>query len=134
MAKQIPLGDVLSVTTGKLVSRDHIGGVYNVCDHMTGAANMTHQLGRVSKEITPEIYRQHPWLAGVECPPWNFTDADDAEARKAQIFGWLDIMERQHGAMVSLEPMPTYDAPNPIEELCDMVGSEKVYVVPSSPR
>ena len=127
-ANDIPLGDVLSVTTGSLVSRDHIGGVYRVCDFMTGVPNMTHQLGRVSEQIRPVIFAQHPWLAAIEAPAWDFPEGATQDECAAIVYGWLGQMEELHGATVSLVPLASYDAPNPIEELCDMVGAEKVYV------
>lgn len=117
----LPLGDVLSVVTGRLVSRDHIGGVYRVCDFMTGEANFTHQLPRVSETIAPAIVAQHPWLAEIEVPQWS-------EPTKETVYAWLDSVEAEHGATVSLVPLAEYDAPNPIEELCDMVGPERVFV------
>lgn len=123
MNDQIPLGDVLSVTTGCLVSRDHVGGVYRVCDHMTGVANFTHQLGRVGQEIAPAILAQHPNLASVVVPEWE-------DPSEAEVYAWLDQQEAIHGTTVDLVPLSDYHALDPIEELCDRVGSEKVYVFP----
>lgn len=62
------IGDILSVVTGRLVSPDHIGGVYNILNWMTGESLMTHQLPRVSDECTPSLCDQHPDLAAVEVP------------------------------------------------------------------
>lgn len=122
----MPLGDVLSVTTGRLVSRDGIGGVYRVCDHMTGTPNFTHQLPRVCDEIRPVIFEQAPWLGRIVVP--DFPETATAE----DWMTWLGQMELTHGATVALAPLAAYSAPNPIEELCDMVGPEKVYVFPAS--
>lgn len=119
--EQIPLGAILSVTTGRLVSRDHIGGVYRVCDHMTGEANFTHQLPRVSRTVAPAIIAQHPALADVVAPEWE-------EPTQEIVFAWLSEQEAIYGETLPLTPLAEYDAPNAIEELCDMVGSERVYV------
>ena len=117
--KDIPLGDVLSVTTGKLVSRDHIGGVYNVCDFMPGVSNFTHQLPRVADTIKPVIFDQHPWLEDVEVPAWEFDEDDD---RNAIVIEWLTQAEALYGETVSLTSMESYSAPNPLVELTEMVG------------
>lgn len=105
MGTAIPLGDVLSVTTGALVSRDHIGGVYRVCDHMTGASNMTHQLPRVCEQITPVILQQHPELAEIKPPRFGFPDDATAEQRRRIVFEWLAEQEARYGETVDLEPL-----------------------------
>ena len=66
--KDFHIGDILSVTTGKLVSPRHIDGVYDVLGWMTGESLMTHQLPRVSDECAPSLRDQHPDLAEVEVP------------------------------------------------------------------
>ena len=62
------LGDILSITTGRLVSLDHIGGVYNILNFMTGDNLMTHQLPRASRECEGPLLTQHPDLRDVEVP------------------------------------------------------------------
>lgn len=116
MSKDLPLGDVLSVTTGRLVSRDHIGGVYNVCDYMSGESNMTHQLPRVCEECRPVILRQHPELTDVRVPDWP--DPVTAEV----VFAWLTEVEAEYGAMVALDPMDAIDHTSigPLTELAMM--------------
>lgn len=66
--KTFHIGDILTITSGKLVSPKHIGGVYEICDWMTGSANMTHQLTRVSREIEPQLREDFPDLAAVDVP------------------------------------------------------------------
>ncbi len=114
------LGDVLSITTGRLVSRDHIAGVYRILDHMTGERLMTHQIPRAGRECKPHLLRQHPQLAAVV----DFTN-------EAHIWRWLDEQEATFGATLNVEPLPDgeHDVRDPLEEACDMVGSEKVFVV-----
>lgn len=118
-----PLGDVLSITTGRLVSRDHIEGVYRVCDYMTGHANMTHQLPRVMREAAPIILEQHPELAGIEVPD-TIVDEDTLDA-------WLTPLETAHGATVNLEPMTAEDhtSIDPIAELRMMRPDLPIIVV-----
>lgn len=119
----LPLGDVLSVTTGALVSRDHIGGVYNVCDKMTGTAHFTHQLPRASKEITPVLLAQHPELGDVEVPRERFAATPDSEIENV-VYGWLSEMEALYGTDLEFEAIDSYVPRDPFGELLDMMESE----------
>jgi hypothetical protein len=58
------LGDLLSVTTGILVSLDHIGGVYRVVDFVTGQQHMTHQLPRACGVVNPWLLHSTRGSAG----------------------------------------------------------------------
>lgn len=60
--KTFALGDVLSITTGRLVSESHIGGVYQILNWMTRDNLFTHQLSRVRKECAPWLLRWFPEL------------------------------------------------------------------------
>lgn len=122
---QMPLGDVVSVVDGSLVSRDHIGGVYRVLDFMTGESLMTHQLPRACDEVRPEIIRQQPWLVDVKAPQWDEIPGWDAmtpDEMKAHVFAWLDEQEALHGATVDLLPLHPDDhtSIDPIAELAMM--------------
>lgn len=118
-----PLADILSMTTGRLLSRRHMDGIYNIADWMTGENLFTHQLPRAADTCGPALLDQHPQLRGVE-PPADI-DAPD-------LMVWLANVEREHGEQLPVVPLPpgAWERRNPIEELCDRVGSEKVYVVP----
>lgn len=59
------LGDILSITTGKLVSKRHMEGVYDILNFMTRDNLFTHQLGRASSECKPALLQQHPQLGAV---------------------------------------------------------------------
>jgi hypothetical protein len=48
--KSFHIGDIISITSGQLVSLDHIGRVYNILDWMTGEELMTHHLPCVCEE------------------------------------------------------------------------------------
>ena len=61
--KQFHLGDVLSITTGRLVSPRHIDGVYDILNFMTGDNLFTHQLPRAFDECKPYLVAQFPQLA-----------------------------------------------------------------------
>jgi hypothetical protein len=63
--KKFHIGDVLSIIPGRLISPDHVGGVYNILNWMTGDNLMTHQLPRASRECEPYLREQHPDLTSV---------------------------------------------------------------------
>ncbi len=49
------LGDVLSMTTGKLLSPSLMDGIYRIAQHLAGEPVWTHQLGRVMNESRPHL-------------------------------------------------------------------------------
>jgi hypothetical protein len=119
----MPLGDILSVTTGRLVSRDHIGGVYKILDYMTGDSLFTHQLPRASSECRPALLAQHPQLGEIEVPEFEPGDAES-------IFSWLDEQEAIHGTHLDVDPLiiKVGDYSNPIGDLVQMTDKPIVVV------
>lgn len=55
--REFHLGDVLSITTGRLVSPSVMDGMYAICEHLAGEAVWTHQLPRVADEAKPALSR-----------------------------------------------------------------------------
>ena len=88
--KTFHLGDILSVTTSRLVSPRHIDGVYDILNWMTGDNLFTHQLPRASRECEGPLLAQHPDLAsrGFECQTAMDT-ADDE---------WMILTDYDHWA------------------------------------
>jgi hypothetical protein len=119
--KDFDLGDVLSITTGRLVSRRHIDGVYDILNYMTGDSLFTHQLPRAQDECRPWLLRQHPDLAEV--------DADGVNAETWR--GWLDAQVARYGATRPVAPIPADDHArrDPIQEAIEMVGPERVIAI-----
>lgn len=64
-SKQFHLGDVLSITTGILMSPRKMDGVYDILNFMTQDDLFTHQLPRACKECAPFLLEQHPQLKGI---------------------------------------------------------------------
>lgn len=111
------LADILSVTTGRLVSKRGVAAIYDVLNFMTGNTNFTHQLGRVSEEVKPHILAQHPELAAV--------DASDVNRNNWQ--SWIAKQESTYGREFALTRMKTEAVThkNPIEDLCEMMGPKR---------
>lgn len=122
-ARHYPLDDILTVTTGRLLSRRHMDGLYDLLDYMTGDSLMTHQLPRAADACSPALLAQHPQLRDVQ-PPQDI-DASD-------LLAWVTDAERTYGETLPVAPLEpgAWQHQNPIEELCDMVGPEKVVVAP----
>ncbi len=60
--KNYHIGDVLSVTTGRLVAQRHIGAVYDILNFLTGDDLYTHQIPRAMTECEPWLATQFPTL------------------------------------------------------------------------
>jgi len=53
--KEFHIGDVLSITHGRLVSPRHMDGIYDILNFMTGD-----QIPRATEECREPLLRQHP--------------------------------------------------------------------------
>ena len=124
MSESFALGDVLSITTECLVSRDHIDGVYRICNHMTGDNLFTHQLPRAIRECKPHLLAQHPDLAAIEVPDWE-------NPTKGIVYEWLDGIEAQFGTHRDVEPLAADDHTriDPITEL-GLMGVAPERIIP----
>lgn len=118
--KKFHVGDVLSITTGRLVSPRHIDGVYDILNFMTGDNLFTHQLPRASNECKPHLLEQLPQLKDV--------DASGVTPENWQ--NWLDEQVARFGEELTVHDIPEgrHEFRNPIEEMVEMVGAEKVIV------
>ena len=84
---QFHIGVVLSVTTGKLLSRGGIGACYKILNYMTGDELHTHQLPRANKAARPAVLAQHPQLADETGEGVNAENIDEYLARMEAKFG-----------------------------------------------
>ena len=99
--KAFHIGDILSVTTGRLVSPDHIGGVYNILGWLVGEDLMTHQLPRVARECEGFLREQFPDLPTEDDMP----EFDGEES----VLAWLAEAVAQHGETREVPKMPEVD-------------------------
>lgn len=127
--KLFHISDVLSITTGRLVSYRHMEGVYAILGWMTGESLFTHQLPRAMRECLPEILRQFPVLAEVRLP------ADPASLGNIDVrHDWIDSVRKNLslGSHLAIAPLPErepqYDTP--IADAVEMMGDPtKVLVI-----
>lgn len=118
--KTFHLGDLLSITDGKLVSPNHIHGVYDVVDFVTGENHMTHQLPRAAEVVKPWLLEQYPWLADVTVPAGLNS--------KTKVYGWLNTITPTLGEYHEVESMPfgMYVGREPIAEAREMLPASAV--------
>lgn len=92
------LGTLLTVTNGKMVSPNHIDGVRELVDFVTGESHMTHQLMRAADVVKAWLVPQLPWLGDVKVP----TGLSSEE----KVLTWLVKATAEYGAMHEVEAMP----------------------------
>ena len=115
------LGDILSITTGRLVSPSHMDGVYEILNYVLHDDLFTHLLPRAAEQAKPVLLAQHPQLAAIVAPK---LDADTWRA-------WLDSQVAPQGETLPVEPIAASQRVmrDPIGELVEMVGADRVVLV-----
>jgi hypothetical protein len=129
--RQFHLGDILSVTTERLVSPRHVDGIYDILNYMTGDNLCTHQLPRANRECAPALLAQHPQLAEVQVP------ASFGETPETAVAAWLAEQVARFGEMLPVEPLAEGDHTHigPLEELGLMgVSPERIVPVVVDPQ
>jgi hypothetical protein len=116
------LGDMLSITTGRLVAQDKMDALYRLLNFMTDDSLFTHQLPRAAEECAPELVRQFPWLADIECP--DFTDP-------AEVPPWVAAQVAERGEFHEVAPLAAADHTriDPITELYMIKPDAEVIVI-----
>jgi hypothetical protein len=118
MHKQFHLGDILSITTGKLLSPSKMDGVYSILNFMTGQELYTHQLGRAAEVCKPYLEGYYPQFKGIEYN--KSTDIPVAE--------WLKLQCEKHYEfhLVTNLPEGAYKTVDVLTELCDLLDNNKL--------
>lgn len=115
-ARAFHLGDLLSVTTGALVSPRHIEGVQDLLGFMVGDEQlMPHALPRAGEACAPALLEQHPDLAAIETP--TFSGFGDNGSAKAAVEAWLAVQVELYGETREVVPLAEYAHLDPITEL-----------------
>jgi len=121
--KLFHLGDVLTVTTGKLVSRRHMEGIYDILNFMTRDNLFTHQLPRAGRECAPALLEQHPQLAAVT--------GDDVTPENHA--AWLEAQCAEFGEELLVQRLSehAHEYIDPLSELAEKVHPSKIISVQS---
>ena len=134
MNKAFHLGDILSITTGRLVSPRKMDGIYDILNFMTGDNLFTHQLPRAGRECKPELKKQFPQLATAEM---NFEVAEISEMLEtpsgkndpgALVDGWLAKQIVIYGEYLEVSPLPKelHTVKNTLTELEELIDPHKI--------
>jgi hypothetical protein len=120
------LGDVLTITTGRLVSPRHMDGVYDVLNFMTGDNLFTHQLPRAMDECQGPLLAQHPDLAAIEVPHLD---------GEAEVVTWLAAQVERYGETRAVAPLAAEDHTyiDPLTEIRQVAPHAEVIVVKMPP-
>ena len=140
--KLFHISDVLSVTTGRLVSSRHMDGIYDILNFMTGDNLFTHQLPRASDECKPWLRTQLPNL--MEDSPGMSERLGEMDRRISAtpkdrehvgpvIVQWIEELRT---SLNLPEMLPVYELGadmhthiDPIEEAKAMMGDDRVLVL-----
>lgn len=122
--KDFHISDVLTMTTGKLVSSRHMDGLHELAEWMAGEPVWTHQLPRIMREARPILLAAHPRLAETNCDgvtPENLTE---------RIAEWA----AQFGETLPVPRMTPdqHERIDPISELAEKVDPDRILVVEAS--
>jgi len=113
--------DILTVTTGNLVSSRHMDGVYDILNYLTGDNLFTHQIPRALTECAPPLLRQHPQLAAADT---SGVTPENLPVRTAE---WVAAF----GEMLPVAPLPqgAHEFIDPILELAEKIHPSRIAVV-----
>lgn len=119
--KEFHLGDILSITTGCLVSKRHIDGVYDILNWMTGESLYTHQLPRVIREAGPVLLAYHPHLSAIEI----------AELAPEAVEGWLAEQVAKFGETLPVPKLneEQHERIDPFSELAEVIHPDRIIVI-----
>ncbi len=120
-SRAFDIGDVLSVTTGVLVSERGMEAVYDILNFLTGDNLLTHQLGRAADEMRSVIFRQHRALANISA---DGVTRDNWRA-------WLADQKTRYPTTYVLVPAKghEHESIDPLSELAEHVHPSRIIVV-----
>lgn len=127
------LAQVLTVMHPMMLCR--MEGVYQILNFMTDEDLFTHQLPRASRACEPRLKEQFPHLATDavrdEIVAFCETLTGDNDQRRVAIDAWLSEKATVWGSEFDVQPLGYRESnpQNPVAELIEMVGEDKVLTV-----
>lgn len=124
-SKNFHLGDVLTITTGRLVALRGMEAVYDILNFMTGDNLFTHQLPRARSECVEYLLRQHPQLTKVEVDGINPENLAER----------LEELCAEFGEELSVAPLPehAHEFIDPMSELAEKVHPSRILTIALPP-
>ena len=123
------LGQILNISTGRLLT--NMGDIYTILNYMTGEDLMTHQLPRASRQCEPIVLLKYPQLqkCSDEIEKVISNKPEGEKISRYEINALLAKWESDYGNEFELDPLVIRNPQNPIQELVDMVGTERILAV-----
>ena len=94
--KTFHVSDVISASTGVLVSVNGMRGIYSILGYMAGQELFTHELPEVSRQAEKQLTKDFPFLSDLELPKFN--TQEDVAAFVAE-------MVEKHGEYLPVFPL-----------------------------
>lgn len=115
--KEFDIGDVLSVTTLKLVSSRGMDGVQDLLSFMAGYPVFTHQIPRIGPVCKTRLLEQFPQLNDIE-------DSSIPSGSKEDIFEWVAQQAEKYGRTFTVTTLAPDTCPmvDPVKELHDVLS------------
>lgn len=112
--RKFHIGDLLSITSGRLVAPYGMGAIHRLLVHMTGDELDRHQIPRAARECKSWLLRWFPFLGRPEvieeCDRLGDTVKDmepGLAARYVEV--WLELTARFHGEWFDVGQIPRDD-------------------------
>lgn len=115
--KKFHISDILTVTTGKMLSTRNMEGLYEILNYMTGDNLYTHQLSRALKECKPYLLEQHQELERVT----------GEGVTTLNLLAWIKESEKLFGEYLEVKKIPkeAHELIDPIAELIIMQSAKE---------
>ena len=121
--KEFHISDILSISTGRLVSTRLIGGVYDILNYLTGDNLYTHALPWAEQAMRPVLLAQLPWLAEITTERLdNLLDKAECDyERESACATYVKELAAKFGESFELVPATEWDRKDPVTELAEML-------------
>ncbi|HWT45739.1 MAG TPA: hypothetical protein VN085_07225 [Vicinamibacterales bacterium] len=123
MTRTFDLGDILSITDGRLVSPRHMEGVYDILDFMTGDSLSTIGLLSAMPPCRKALLEQHPQLSAI---------TKDGELTPETVPTWLAEQKARYGEQLPVVPLASWTPRSIVDDILDvnrMNPDARVFVV-----
>lgn len=108
MNKDFSLEDILSITTGKVLSKNGMDGVYDILNHMTNSSLSTIELPKAADKAIPVLHQLFPQFSQEALQPdidklgQKINSLSNHEDRKKIIQDWISSLEKKYGTSFSV--------------------------------
>lgn len=108
MNKNFSLADILSITTGKILSKNGMDGIYDILNHMTDSSLSTMEIPKAADKAIPILNQLFPQFSqqslqqDIDKLSQKINSSSNNEERKKIIENWISFLEEKHGSSFSV--------------------------------